>query len=281
MFSKPMLKSLLFWILERESIRQKKEAGQPRPWTKDSILNVYRFCNVYREFDRVTLWIAENWRNPNRKNKDLWFAMVVARLLNQPPTLANLGFPVPWNPDHFVKKLKALRQRGTIFNSAYIVSTNGKAMDKVDYLAQYVLNPLWTNRKELQPQKGQTLDEYHQLLTQYDGLGSFMAAQVIADMKYVPPLDNAEDWYTFAASGPGSRRGLNRMLGRDKDSNWREDEWRSYLEELRTIVNNSLNRKIKEDLHGQDMQNCLCEFDKYQRAITNDGRPKQLYKPRS
>ena len=32
------LDRLLYWIKERESIRLKKEAGEPKPWTDDEIL---------------------------------------------------------------------------------------------------------------------------------------------------------------------------------------------------------------------------------------------------
>jgi len=32
---------LVYWIREREAIRLKKEAGQPRPWTDDEILDTY------------------------------------------------------------------------------------------------------------------------------------------------------------------------------------------------------------------------------------------------
>ena len=60
-------------------------------------------------------------------------------------------------------------------------------------------------------------------LKQMPGFESFMTAQVVADMKYVPPLKNARDWQTFAAPGPGSKRGLNRVLGRPVDAPWRDD----------------------------------------------------------
>jgi hypothetical protein len=40
-----------------------------------------------------------------------------------------------------------------------------------------------------------------------------------------------------------------------------------------------LPRNLK-DLHAQDIQNCLCEFDKYERVRLGEGTPKQLYKPK-
>jgi hypothetical protein len=109
------------------------------------------------------------------------------------------------------------------------------------------------------------------LLTQFDGLGSFIAAQIIADLKYMPPLDKAKDWHTFASSGPGSRRGLNRVCGRAVNESWTEDKWRAAL--------TALQEKIKPlEMHAQDLQNCLCEFDKYERVRLGEGEPKQIYR---
>lgn len=270
-------KELCLFIAERHRIFLNKEEGKPRPWTKDPILQTYRFCNVYRENDAVSKWIAKNWRNPNAGLDDIWFAMVVARLLNLPESMAAIGFPLPWKPEKVRRILHERKARGDKnFNAAYIVSTNGNAMDKVDYLLERVLGPLWMARKLLRPKPGDTLEEYHALLSRYDGLGSFMAAQVVADLKYVRPLIDASDWHTFAASGPGSRRGLNRVLDRPVDSTWPGKTWSVELGRLHLAV---AKRLPNLPLHAQDLQNCLCEFDKYERARLQEGTPKQLYRP--
>ena len=88
---------------------------------------------------------------------------------------------------------------------------------KIDYIADTVLSPLWQGRLILRPKPGQKLAAWHGLLKSRDGLAGFMAAQIVADMKHVAPLNDAPDWWSFAASGPGSRRGLNRVLGRELD----------------------------------------------------------------
>ena len=82
---------LVAWVKERESIRKKKEAGESPPYTNDPILRVYRFCNAFREDDAVTRWIFEHWLKPNKNDPDVWFAMTVARHLNLPGTLSELG----------------------------------------------------------------------------------------------------------------------------------------------------------------------------------------------
>lgn len=273
-------KEMLSFIKERHSITLKRAAGKLKPWTKDPILQTYRFCSVYRELDTVTQWIATNWREPHEGDPHLWFAMVVARLFNKPETLEAMDYPVPWQSKSVMKYLQHCRDAGfTTFNGAYIVSTNGIAMDKIEYVCKRVLDPLWKERKALTLKvgtfKGTTLAAAHADLMAFQGLGSFMAAQVIADLKYVEPLQSAPDWYSWAASGPGSRRGLNRVLGRAVDAPWKELYW---LEELNTLQT-WLNARWPWDLlHAQDVQNCLCEFDKYMRVKLGEGRPKQLYK---
>lgn len=244
----------------------------------DPIISQYRFCNVRREDDRVTKWIAHNWRTPHENSKYIAFAMTVARLFNQPDTLADIEFPVPFRKDFIKRKLARRKERDQrIFNAAYIVSTNGRAMDKVEYVIDHVLHPMWKNRDAYGQRPG-TLDMLHTDLTGFQGMGSFTAAQVVADVKYTPAYRAAEDWHTFAASGPGSRRGLNRVVGNAPDVPWPEQAWRRELTVLRTEVLKKLPKYLK-DLHAQDIQNCLCEFDKYERARTGEGRPKQLYTP--
>lgn len=259
---------LLKWIQEREKIRQLKEAGAPWPWTKDKILQIYRFCNVHREDDAVTKWIAGNWRTPNIKDPDLWFAMVVARFLNLPLSLEILGYPVPWKPRKF---LALQKQDCNLFNAAYMIRS--EVGSKIEYLEAKVLTPMWRLREDLRPHTGQTLQEFYNKLSERYGMGSFLSAQVVADLKYVEPLKSATDWHTFAGSGPGSRRGMNRVMGFDTDSPWKETDWHLYLMKLQQLVN----AKLPEPLHAQDLQNCLCEFDKYERVRLGEGRPKQKY----
>ena len=89
-----------------------------------------------------------------------------------------------------------------------------------------------------------------------------------------------EDFHTFAASGPGSKRGLNRVMGRRTESHWPEREFREVLAILRNRVNKKLLWWAGHPITAQDLQNCLCEFDKYERARLGEGRPKQKYRPK-
>jgi hypothetical protein len=278
----PKLEQLLYFIRERHHIWKRrfhlKQDGPP--WTKDPILLVYKFTNVYRELDRVTLWINAHWRTPYKNEKHLWFAMVVARLVNNTDTLAELSLPGRWNRAQFLKVMARRKAEGLKrFGGAYIVSTGGRAMDKSEYLADYVLDPMWENRAMLCPVRHESLANYHRMLMKFDGMGSFMAAQIVADMKYVQPLKNAKDFWTFASSGPGSRKGMSYVTGISPSTKWREHEWREALSELHALVNPYIARWRFPRLHAQDLQNCLCEFSKYSRTGAGTGRPKAKFIP--
>jgi 5-hmdU DNA kinase, helical domain len=80
---------LVYWVLERERIRIAKKAGAPKPWTLDPILQANRFCNIRREDDPVTQWIAA-WLAAHADDPNIWFAAAVARL-SRPPWQCLIG----------------------------------------------------------------------------------------------------------------------------------------------------------------------------------------------
>ena len=271
------VKELAAWAIERQSIYLKKEAGKPKPWTKDKIFQQFSFCNVYREQDRVTKWIRENWTVPNAGDPYGFFAMTMARLVNWPDSLEKIGYPKKWGTlakAHFVATMNA---PGKTYSGAYVVSTNGHAMNKAEYLAAVVLTPIWDARNTLNPEKGETLASYHKKLMKFDGLGSFMAAQVVADVKndVKSPLTKAPDFTDWAAPGPGSKRGLNRVVDRPIDMSWPGNSWLNQMVELRKEFAKHYAGAPMPDM--QDLQNCLCEFDKYERTRLGEGRPRSTY----
>jgi hypothetical protein len=278
--------TFFYWIQERDSIRQKKEAGLPKPWTDDPIFQKYKFCNVRREDDKVTVWIKNYWRDPCRGHPNMWFAMIVARLFNWPETLNAIDFPLAdfdKLKETWRDVLKRRREAGLkIFTGAYLVSTNGVSMDKLDYILDRVLTPIWERGNSPQSLSNTyfhvdgalTLQEYWNHLIQFDGLGSFMAGQVIADLKYVDPvLEKASDWWTWAPLGPGSIRGLNRFAGRDYRKPLNQKQGLHELLSLQQQVEERLG--IKLPVH--DVQNCCCEFDKYLRLKKGEGKVRSGY----
>lgn len=274
------VKAFTAFVVERHATFLRRQADPTGgPWTRDPILQQYRFCNIYRELDRVTLWVRKNYSNGH---EDQWFSMVAARMINDIETMKKLPLPVPWRPSAVLDVMEKRAASGArVFGPAYIISTNGLSMPKPQYVVENVLNPMWADRKRIRPKKGDTLAVFHERLMQSQGMGSFMAAQVVADTKnsISDPLKKAEDWWEWAAPGPGSIRGLARVVNGDHEQPVAKKEWLAHLNAIRYEVNKVVRAAGWEPLCAQDVQNCFCEFDKYERVRLGQGRPKQMFTP--
>lgn len=278
-------KEFFAFIKERHAIYERRQAGKPKPWTKDPILQQYRFCNMYRELDTVTIWIRENWRESWADDPNVWFAMVVARVVNWPDSLYELaaamskGGAITWQPKTFVREMDARKTRGEkVWTGAYMIHADAApGLSKAAYYAERVLTPLWDARKEGSKVFSSSLSEAHQWLMQFRDMGSFMAAQVVADVKYTPMLADAKDWWTWAAPGPGSLRGLSRVEFGDLGTKYSNEAWRASLADLKAQIDPMLAKAGMPKMHAQDLQNCLCEFDKHSRVKNGEGRPRSLY----
>jgi hypothetical protein len=263
---------LVYWISEREGILQRRMAGMAPPWSADPIFQTVRFCNVHREDDAVTKWIREHW---NKASDPAW-KFVLGRMVNLPESLQELLNAEPYNAKEFMiqtwkSNLKMRRDQGNkVFTSAYTISTCGKKMDKLDYVFDVVVAAV----AEMGEPEYRSLQACHENLMCIDGLGSFLSAQVIADMKNTPghPLENAPDWWTFSAPGPGSLRGL---------SWWRKwpitaKHYASTLADCRRAVDPLVPSWISP-ISDQDFQNCLCEFSKYCKVKYLNGHVRNRY----
>jgi hypothetical protein len=258
-----------YWVLEREKIRVNKEAGMPKPWTDDSVFKNTYFCNVDREDDKVTQYIRA-WANPFAHSDNLTACMIMSRFVNKPSSLAHLIFWDGFDREYFCD---VMSKKGA-WGSAYIVSTNGRAMAKHEYIAG-LLEFAFERFYGLPSRVGRPmLQTAHSALQALPGLGSFMAAQVIADLKNTRDhwLRGAEDWGTFAAHGPGSLRGLTWFHERTiTPKNFMEA-----LVEAREWCNNN-HQGLVAGLCNQNLQNCFCEYDKYMRVSKGTGRSKRNY----
>ena len=203
----PRTADLAYWIQERYNIKQRKESGMLPPWTPDPVMATVRFCNVHREDDKVTRWIRTYY---NRKHDPAW-KFVFGRLINNIGSLNHCRLAP--TPQEACQLLKDWRYGGNkVFSSAYIVSTCGVAMDKIDYVERVCQEV----SRQMEPIETEHLAQYHERLQFVDGLGSFLAAQVVADMKNTVGhyLYTAPDWWTWCAWGPGSLKGLEAFWGR-------------------------------------------------------------------
>lgn len=281
----PLYKEFVAFIEARERLRVRR-ASAAWPWTTDPILGQYRFCNVNRQHDRMTIllqeWLFQPSANPHRAHLDfIEFNAVVCRLFNQAHTVSAIGWLNPlskgWQEAVRAGVAKVRAKGLTPFNPAYIVSTNGISMDKVEYLLDRVLGDV-AARYTTKPAGLATLREWATWYMKSPGLGNFIANQIVTDLKY-GPFSQALDWKTFVMAGPGTKRGLNRILGRDKDAGMAQGAAERHLGDIRQLLKGTP-LKVVPFAYFDDMNNlsnCFCEFDKYRRAVTLEGKPKQRY----
>jgi hypothetical protein len=265
---------LIFWVEEREHIRHQKDLGLPPPWTDDPIMASYRFCNVFREDDLVTQWIHKNWLYPNLNSPMLQFAMTMARMVNWPETLKDLGFPHIWYPDHFVMTIGARKiSKMKCWTSAYMItggySEGGKSKEAI--IADVLTQALATMDKD-PIRVGDSL-ELASIKLRTPGIGTFLGGQIIADLKHSPLLAAAYDWHTWCAVGPGSTAGLNYLYDRNPATILAETQFRTEVLQIRELIAKETELK----LDAQNTQNCLCEFSKYVRTKYYGRRPKTKY----
>src|SRR6266576_1415186 len=138
------------FVLARNSARVSRETGRAQPWSSDPILQSFHFCNVNREDDRTTRWLAANWRANHLTDRDLWFPLVLARrCINLPEVLSNLGFPNPWNPNHYLAFMADRKKAGEpSFNlGAYRLGFTGRQHGLGEFQVRRLLNPLWADRE--------------------------------------------------------------------------------------------------------------------------------------
>lgn len=288
---------LLYFTWEREAVRLARKNGLPREqWTADPVLAKYKFTNIHRRHDRVSQWVIKEIINLHPRHPDLWFALLVARLINWPPTLERLLYEevIPCAAEDFdgrafsevIERFKAVAPGGKVYSGAYMIypTKMDKGGHKSAAIAKYILGSVIEHapgvRDVLYSYAGDAprIACFVHELSKCFGISTFIAGQVAADLTYVPAghLREAEDLYSYAPMGPGSQRGLNYLLGRKPFAGWTQEAFNGWLMRINGDIKTQLEIK---DLTLHDVQNVMCEYSKYCRVVLGEGIPKTLYKP--
>lgn len=270
--------TLIYWIRERYQILTKKRLGQPKPWSDNHVFQTTYFCNVHREDDKVTKWIREFY-SPHVHHTLFEYNIILSRFLNWPETLDFIGFQHTHDPGYLLELLERRASLGhKVWGGAYVITTHGIPMPKATYLCRNVLDDVYEAIEGLRNAclRG-SCGATSRALQGIEGIGSFLAAQVVADLKNTEghPLRKAEDWHTFVEPGPGSLRGLSWFhFGEPNRVSVKSFDY--FFQQVRDYVDNHWPAEVPK-VHNQDLQNCLCEFDKFCRVSTGSGRSKRGY----
>lgn len=270
----------VYWIYERHRIYRRRKKGKPKPWTDDQILQTIFFTNPYRENDKVTQWFRNYVRDRLADNSDVLFATICFRWFNYIPTgivLKRENLLRDWVTKRAVKLLK--EQEGKVFTGAFNISNSGSTKPKINRVCEDYIKPVWDDRRQLikDAKRWSSLQEAHQRISRYPGMGGsgFMAYEVVCDLRYTRFLNNAADKNTWSNPGPGARRGLNRILGRDVKTPISKKEWEHESIALLSAVHVDLGEMPTFEM--REIEHSLCEFDKYERARLNEGHLKRKY----
>lgn len=277
---------------KRFSIHLAKDVvGRPGPWTEDPVLQMYRFCNIHREDDKVTSWFRDNIRGPLYDSPHVLLATVAFRWYNRIEMgelmmLPEVGLMEGRFDGEALKRL-ALEAypNGPWTTGAYMIKSPS-GMNKIDGL-NWCIDNVAKDAYHLacRVEKGETtMEGMWERLREFPYLGDFMAYEVVTDLRFTSLLDQAPDIDTWANPGPGAARGLARVQGLPIDTyNRHSDSDRSKLiAGMKELLEYSKDERFWPQAwpkwEMREVEHTLCEFDKYERARLGQGRPKQLYR---
>ena len=250
------IQHVIHWINERYRLFADKTYT-----SHDYRMNQIRFCNVHRENDRVTRALRSTWMKKEDAQLDLPFISFLARRLNTVKAFNEVARPKQFDLDYLVRHLEAhdksihmkagiytvypVKGKGHLWSDAYFTSKNYTEFSGINL-------------------KGASLAESYKEILKFDRVGSFFAGQMLGDLKNTSYLKDASDWWDWAAIGPGSRRGLNRIFGDDLECVNNDKLFLDRLSKVREAGAPHLDSSIPR-ICLQDMQNVMCETDKYLR----------------
>jgi len=290
-----------FWrfIYKRQKVWQKRvvELEKP-PWTTDDIIRSNRFTNVYRELDPGTQYAIQNILELDASKENKIFNIMIYRLIGRSETHEFLGFQSisEFDADEFERRLKQRRDRDgeTIFTGAYMVAGYSQmgSSDKVENIAR-LFDEISSSYHEdiIQILSSNSLKEAYEAIQSIPGFGKFLSYQVLVDLLYPVEAYNGSSLLPFnqnewAKAGPGAQKGIKSLRAESElrylnVMEWLYENQESEFERLDIdfpYIKDGCGKKKRLSL--PNIQNCLCEFYKYDKIKQDNGRARRRFDPR-
>jgi len=290
----------LFWrfVVERQNIWYKRFVlNEKQPWTEDIILKNNKFTNVYRILDRNTQFLLKNIKDFNKNyktekmknpNKDIIFNIILFRIFNRIDIYQKLQSNIDvFNPKKVIKILQEKEKNDGrhVFCDAYMTTGSrlfgyNTKIENYVYVIDEISNNIEYLYKILSTEKD--MEIVWEYITQYKGIGGFLAQQLCVDFSYLDFVKFDNDQWTFA--GNGANGGLSLLFENNKKSNnlkamkYLRDNQFYYLKKynlfFKEIDNNYFKffKHCKKGISLNDIENCCCEFYKYYRLKNGKGK---------
>ena len=252
---------LMWFCRERQDIYTRKEAGQPAPWTDDVTLQTKKFCNIFRDQDRLSVFIKDWIRGTDERFLNLLYARFACR-----QSILERGYLESFVPDEYIAMINGISggkiydkdgkpksNRNPVWGCPYQVSSSFHKLgytSREDMIINHlpeVSDALLDIVMDIKP--GEDLKDSGCLANMKEALGfgaEFVMIQVVLDMVMLGhiPAD-----ITFPL-GPGAKPVLA-MFGYDRNEllhamcdDWNKDPQARFMYPL-------------------DAEQALCEYRKY------------------
>lgn len=284
-----MLQEFLYFINERHSIFERRLSDTPFClWTEDSVLKKARFCNVFRMLDRGSQ-ISIDYMNRISSGSyseldELTFAFAYRKTNNKAgwsEAISMLGIPDHSNISDWVVEATSIGIELKDQSPYHVCCGVPKGETIISALSKQLSSRLKDGSFDRVIEQ-KTFDDKIDAMLRFERVGRFTAQQILTDYGY-GRSGNKQCENDGVVAGPGSLRGLSLLFGfRKTIGDTSPDmikELRSYVVSLESHPVLSVGR-FTHDPSYMDIQNCLCEFDKYVR-FKRGGRPKRGYKETS
>jgi len=285
---------------ERQAMFFRRIRDEPRPWTDNPVLAIYKFTNAYRASDRVSQYLIRHviYRDDLPKSPgEIFFRILLFKLFNKIETwdiLERALGPITFEDYRFsaydTVLAEAKRNGQRIYSAAYIMPPGGRAFGRSSKHQNHLLllEHMMTDRLAERLAQARTMQEGFETLRTYPTIGEFLAYQFITDINYSELTDFSE--MDFVVPGPGARDGLRKCFIDPGGLN--EPELIRLVADLQEQEFERLGLDF-QSLWGRrlqliDCQNLFCEVDKYSRVThphivgkTGRVRIKQRFEPTS
>eukprot|EP00518_Triparma_eleuthera_P016154 CAMPEP_0197553586 /NCGR_PEP_ID=MMETSP1320-20131121/9319_1 /TAXON_ID=91990 /ORGANISM="Bolidomonas sp., Strain RCC2347" /LENGTH=318 /DNA_ID=CAMNT_0043114363 /DNA_START=74 /DNA_END=1026 /DNA_ORIENTATION=- len=264
------------FVLERVRILKKRNAGEPAPWTKDYFLRRAKFCNIDRREDFVTkqlitelnqdrltevqkvqLIISLRFTSSRRDSVETFAQMILDDTL-----ISSFAFD-GMSKDHPIKCGSAYQPSGSREETGMVVE--GAAQAVVDHIRGEKGRPF------------ESISEAQKVLIEKtkkpDGKErKFSSAEAAKDLAYLPGF-LSPGAFDKCRLGPGAEKGLSRVR---KEYTSNSNPWSTNQalkendhEACKKLLSDLKKKKELEWMRGIDVEQALCEFEKYCNHVEN------------
>lgn len=274
-FTDPALyREMEAFIYERLTIWERKRS-ESKPYTLNPILSHYRFCNIFREFDKQTI-AFHTLLNPLRHDFPIWLMnMFMCRMIARPETITHLGL-LSLDAVSNQQWLDRLRTAPTPrYGNAYVfpISTIQRSTtpNREAFLAHHLPAVMPIIAKEIESWNNTSVyDGVASILPLFGFKHHFLWTEVLIDVAYQFP--ERINLFSRFPIGPGSAPTMYR-IDPNADPSLLVVKLAEGFIDLNLTINNKPLRLSAENWEGIG-----CEFRKYTNLSAGHGR-KRLYTP--